>query len=165
MAGSRLEKVGTIYSRTTGLIRSGAINWADRPLWYDVYEAFPPKEEPRFDRPAPNMTLKKIFYEEDKLRAMFHRNNKHLGSSNMFNNKYKSLTQKFIEAYRKLESENPEYTEEGLYKRAIEMLRRDKEVDNRSEEEVISLSEAFREATGNRSKEKPQIDLSTIFKE
>lgn len=43
--------------------------WEDRPLWYDIYEAFPPKEEPRYDRAVPNMPLKKIFYEEDVIRA------------------------------------------------------------------------------------------------
>lgn len=82
MAGSRLERIGTIYSRyfrfniisfiflrASGLIRSGALKWEDRPLWYDIYEAFPPKEEPRFDRPVPNIKLKHIFYEEDKIRA------------------------------------------------------------------------------------------------
>lgn len=90
MAGSRLEKIGTIYTRfvilfriycslifteelytssTTGLIQSKALNWEDRPLWYDVYTSFPPKEEPRFDRPAPNIKLRQIFYEDDKIRA------------------------------------------------------------------------------------------------
>lgn len=41
----------------------------DKPLWYDVYKAFPPKLEPRFDRPAPNIALKDIFYKEDIIRA------------------------------------------------------------------------------------------------
>lgn len=55
--------------RATALIDSGAQAWEERPVWYDIYEAFPPKDEPRFDRPIPNMKLKKIFYEEDKIRA------------------------------------------------------------------------------------------------
>lgn len=61
--------ISNVFIRTTGLLRSGALKWEDRPLWYDIYEAFPPKDEPRFDRPAPNMSLRKIFYEEDKIRA------------------------------------------------------------------------------------------------
>lgn len=86
MARSRLEKVGTIYTRyfiqsypcifflifffrTHALINSGAMGWEERPLWYDIYETFPPKDEPRFDRPVPNMKLKEIFYEEDNIRA------------------------------------------------------------------------------------------------
>lgn len=45
------------------------MGWEERPLWYDIYETFPPKDEPRFDRPVPNMKLKEIFYEEDNIRA------------------------------------------------------------------------------------------------
>lgn len=41
----------------------------DKPIWYDVYAAFPPQLEPRFDRPAPKMNIKQIFYEEDVIRA------------------------------------------------------------------------------------------------
>nr|XP_022908683.1 probable 28S ribosomal protein S23, mitochondrial [Onthophagus taurus] len=70
MANSRLEKIGTIYTRAKGLIDSGARNWVDRPLWFDVYEAFPPKEEPRFDKKVPKCELKKIFYQEDEIRRL-----------------------------------------------------------------------------------------------
>lgn len=41
----------------------------DKPLWYDVYEAFPPKYEPRFDRPALKTEIPDIFYPEDVIRA------------------------------------------------------------------------------------------------
>lgn len=41
----------------------------DKPLWYDVYEAFPPKYEPRFDRPPVNKEIPAIFYPEDIIRA------------------------------------------------------------------------------------------------
>ncbi|KAJ8948802.1 hypothetical protein NQ314_008350 [Rhamnusium bicolor] len=69
MAGSRLEKIDTIYMRATGLLRSGALKCEDCPLWYNIYEGFPPYVEPRFDRPVPNIKLKPILYEEDKIRA------------------------------------------------------------------------------------------------
>lgn len=39
------------------------------PLWYVVYEAFPPKYEPRYDRPGSQKPLKNIFYKEDLIRA------------------------------------------------------------------------------------------------
>lgn len=55
--------------RTKGLLDSGALKWVDRPLWYDLYEAFPPKEEPRFDRPPVKKPIRNIFYKEDKIRA------------------------------------------------------------------------------------------------
>ena len=81
MAQTRLEKIGTIYSRLLGLYKSGAAPYETRPLWFDVYEAFPPKYEPRWDRhqlsygtggnvaklgPPP-----KILYKEDVIRAQF----------------------------------------------------------------------------------------------
>lgn len=87
MAQSRLEKIGTIFTRyvhvmyilkimltsgffrVQGLLRGGAMKTEDKPIWYDVYAAFPPKLEPRFDRPAPNIPVRNIFYAEDVVRA------------------------------------------------------------------------------------------------
>lgn len=60
------------------------MRWEDRPLWYDLYESFPPKEEPRFDRPKPNLPLKQIFYQEDKIRAYFFNAPKNLTSIKCF---------------------------------------------------------------------------------
>ncbi|KAJ8955727.1 hypothetical protein NQ318_008599 [Aromia moschata] len=172
MAGSRLERIGTIYSRTTGLIKSGALSWDDRPLWYDIYEAFPPQEEPRFDRPAPNIKLKKIFYKEDEIRAVFHRNNKYIGAANMFNNHYKSLTQKFIEKYHVIEDQyKGEGTKEQIYADAIESLKREKENQKEAtveEVEPISLSTAFKEAKSsqkNVQETKINLDVKNIFKD
>lgn len=45
------------------------MKWEDRPLWYDIYKTFPPNDEPRYDKPAPNIQVKSIFYEDDKIRA------------------------------------------------------------------------------------------------
>ena len=93
MASSRLERIGNIYTRYAintfckvlifyrllkiwfkfcrmrGLLRSGAIKPEDKPLWYDVYEAFPPKIEPQYGRKAPDITIRNIFYPEDIIRA------------------------------------------------------------------------------------------------
>lgn len=41
----------------------------DRPLWYEVYQQFPPEVEPRFDRSAQNSAIREIFYPEDVVRA------------------------------------------------------------------------------------------------
>ena len=64
MAQSRLEKIGTIYSRVTGLLQSGAIKAEHRPLWVQIYEAFPPKYEPRWDRQPECDSVRKILYQE-----------------------------------------------------------------------------------------------------
>lgn len=55
--------------RVRGLLKSGALKEEDKPIWYDIYKAFPPKYEPRYDRPAPDLPLRNLFYPEDTIRA------------------------------------------------------------------------------------------------
>ncbi|XP_008277197.1 small ribosomal subunit protein mS23 isoform X2 [Stegastes partitus] len=75
MAGSRLERFGTVFTRVRDLMRSGVIKQSEKPIWYDVYEAFPPKRDPRYVKPHARHDIKKqetvseIFYREDKVRA------------------------------------------------------------------------------------------------
>ncbi|XP_055587189.1 28S ribosomal protein S23, mitochondrial-like [Uranotaenia lowii] len=102
MAQSRLEKIGTIVTRTEGLLRAGAMKWDERPLWYDVVKAFPPKEEPRFDRPAPNVKVRPIFYAEDKIRAKYYKHSSAQYMVNMADTKTKTPSQHFVEIYQKL---------------------------------------------------------------
>ncbi|CAI6358978.1 unnamed protein product [Macrosiphum euphorbiae] len=73
MAGSRLEKLGTIFTRVNGLIKSGAMKIDDRPIWYDVYRAFPPESEPHYAKPSQPIKIPDIYYPEDTFRAMFHK--------------------------------------------------------------------------------------------
>ncbi|XP_050297601.1 probable 28S ribosomal protein S23, mitochondrial [Anthonomus grandis grandis] len=170
MASSRLERIGTIFTRTQGLIQSKALNWEDRPLWYDVYAAFPPKETPQYDRPVPNIKLKNIFYPEDRIRAIFHRNNKRIGATHLAGGG-KSLTQKFIDVYSKLSVQyDGTATEEQIYKEAIEVLNRErggaKEAQPQQEPddvESVSLSMAFKEA--QRKQQDQGISVRDIFKD
>ncbi|XP_014282144.1 small ribosomal subunit protein mS23 [Halyomorpha halys] len=106
MAHSRLEKIGTIYTRVTGLIRAGSMSLEDRPLWYEVYQAFPPKYPPRFDRPAPEGPIRNIFYPEDVIRAKFYKSVKNLPSVNLSDASRPSLCQKCIALCTKLQKEN-----------------------------------------------------------
>jgi hypothetical protein len=55
--------------RVRGLLKSGALKEEDKPVWYDVYTAFPPKYEPKYDRPAVGVPLRNIYYPEDTIRA------------------------------------------------------------------------------------------------
>ncbi|XP_076299294.1 mitochondrial ribosomal protein S23 [Lasioglossum baleicum] len=80
MAHSRLERVGTIFSRVSSLIKTGSITEHNIPIWYKIYKSFPPKYEPTFSRPASQKPLRNIFYEEDVLRAKFHKNTTFLPS-------------------------------------------------------------------------------------
>lgn len=55
--------------RLSGILKAGAIKEQDKPIWYDVYKAFPPKYEPAFARPAVRKEIKSIYYPEDIIRG------------------------------------------------------------------------------------------------
>ncbi|XP_044058234.1 28S ribosomal protein S23, mitochondrial isoform X3 [Siniperca chuatsi] len=74
MAGSRLERFGTVFTRVRDLMRSGVIKPPKKPIWYDVYEAFPPTTSLHVKphtRPCTKKqeTVPEIFYREDEVRA------------------------------------------------------------------------------------------------
>ena len=41
------------------------------PIWAEVYEAFPPRYEPRWDSKDPVVPVRKILYREDSVRAQY----------------------------------------------------------------------------------------------
>ncbi|XP_008056246.1 28S ribosomal protein S23, mitochondrial isoform X2 [Carlito syrichta] len=107
MAGSRLETVGSIFSRTRDLIRAGVLK--EKPLWYDIYIAFPPLREPVFRRPRlrygkAKSPIQDIWYHEDRIRAKFY---SAYGSGqkafDLFNPNFKSVCQRFVEKYIELQ--------------------------------------------------------------
>ncbi|CDI97698.1 Ribosomal protein S23 mitochondrial [Echinococcus multilocularis] len=70
--GSRVHKVASIFRRVTGLMENGAMEPKERPLWYDVYKAFPPKVEPTLERSLPtDLRVREILYAEDIGRVTF----------------------------------------------------------------------------------------------
>ncbi|KRY89572.1 putative 28S ribosomal protein S23, mitochondrial [Trichinella pseudospiralis] len=87
MAESRVEKIGSIFSRITGLLKSGSMKPNDRPIWYDVYAAFPPKFDPHFDRPPVDAVQREIIYAEDFIRARFFKEFKNPGVFNLFSSR------------------------------------------------------------------------------
>ncbi|XP_015518314.1 small ribosomal subunit protein mS23 isoform X1 [Neodiprion pinetum] len=121
MARSRLAKIGTIHSRTSGLLRSGAMKEEDKPLWFDIYEAFQPKDEPRFDRPISTGNIREIFYEEDVIRAKFHKDHPSLPFVHLNDTSRLSQTQKFIATYQELSKEGGVQKSE-LYKAAVSQV-------------------------------------------
>ncbi|XP_050684494.1 28S ribosomal protein S23, mitochondrial [Leptidea sinapis] len=105
MATSRLEKIGTIYTRVEGLLKSGGIKPDDRPLWFDVYRAFPPFVEPKYARPKPDIKhVRQILYKEDVVRAKFHSQGHGIGI-NMLNPSGETQIKRLIQKYEKLEAE------------------------------------------------------------
>lgn len=56
-------------------MRAGVIKESKKPVWFDVYAAFPPKREPVYVKPVRLVRQKteenvpEIFYKEDQIRA------------------------------------------------------------------------------------------------
>ncbi|XP_071391159.1 small ribosomal subunit protein mS23-like [Centroberyx affinis] len=112
MAGSRLEKFGTVFTRVRDLIRSGVIKESNKPIWYEVYKAFPPKKDPLYVKPQSMTFTKKqepvpdIFYKEDDIRAKFY---DMYGTGprafDLSRSNFVSTCQRFVEKYTELESQ------------------------------------------------------------
>lgn len=89
-------------------MRAGVLK--EKPLWYDIYKAFPPLKEPVFRRPRlrygkAKADIQDIFYREDQIRAKFFST---YGSGHkaidLFNPNFKSTCQRFVEKYTELQS-------------------------------------------------------------
>ncbi|XP_070801475.1 small ribosomal subunit protein mS23 [Pituophis catenifer annectens] len=121
MAGSRLEKLGTVFTRVQNLLRSGAMHESQKPIWYDVYEAFPPLREPTYRSNRllvgkKTDTVPPILYPEDQIRAKFYE--AYGTGSGMFElarSNYKSTCQRFVEKYNELKKKQGEMDEDLLF--------------------------------------------------
>lgn len=64
-----------VIYRVRDLMRSGVLKLSEKPIWYDVYGAFPPKRDPLHLKPHTRPCIMKqntvweIFYKEDEVRA------------------------------------------------------------------------------------------------
>ncbi|KAA0194387.1 hypothetical protein HAZT_HAZT001323 [Hyalella azteca] len=125
MAGSRRFKIGDIFTRTTGLLQSGAIKNEDKPLWYDIYEAFPPLEAPRYDRPKSYLTVKPIFYAEDVIRAKFYQKYgcpQTVNADEAYKWEKTNFCRAFIEAYQEIEAREGHLSDQELMLKAEKKL-------------------------------------------
>ncbi|CAJ0593046.1 unnamed protein product [Cylicocyclus nassatus] len=122
---TRAERSGNIFYRVTGLIRSGQLPWAERPLWYDVYVAHQPLEphdwnvkHARHDEP-----VRKIFYNEDLVRAQFYK--KYRGGVINLENPRESLSQQFIKEFETIQTENKDknLSQEELFRKTEERMK------------------------------------------
>ncbi|XP_009947125.1 PREDICTED: 28S ribosomal protein S23, mitochondrial, partial [Leptosomus discolor] len=102
---------------TRNLLRIGVI---EKPLWFDVYAAFPPLREPVYRVPRPRYgkvkdVIPPIFYREDEVRAKFYRI---YGSGprpfDLSQPNYKSTCQRFVEKFNELKEEG-KIEEEDLF--------------------------------------------------
>ena len=125
MSLSRLDKIGTVYSRMSFLVKHGAIRPEYKPIWLDIYEAFPPLHEPRWDRKAKKEgeQIRKILYKEDLVRAKFY---KQFGERHevytMNDNSDASVSQRFVSKYVEEERQNPSMSGEELFEQTLDKL-------------------------------------------
>ncbi|XP_062872315.1 28S ribosomal protein S23, mitochondrial isoform X2 [Trichomycterus rosablanca] len=92
-------------------MRSGVIKESKKPVWFDVYAAFPPKREPVYVKPVqmvrgkPEETVTEIFYKEDEIRGKFY---ELYGNGpkafDLTKPNFVSTCQRFVEKYTELES-------------------------------------------------------------
>uniref|UniRef100_A0A4W4F0B7 Small ribosomal subunit protein mS23 n=1 Tax=Electrophorus electricus TaxID=8005 RepID=A0A4W4F0B7_ELEEL len=123
--------------RVRDLMRSGVLQQTEKPVWFDVYAAFPPLREPVYVRPVRIVrmdakdTVPEILYKEDEIRAKFF---ELYGSGpkvfDLTNTKFVSTCQRFVDKYSALESKGDvapellmEETGKALFAEGV-MLRR-----------------------------------------
>ncbi|KAI3354713.1 hypothetical protein L3Q82_019201 [Scortum barcoo] len=126
-----------MIGRVRDLMRSGVIKQPEKPIWYDVYVAFPPKRDPLHVKPHTRPCTKKqetvpdIFYREDEVRAKFYEQYG-MGSwpFDLSKSNFVSPCQRFVDKYTELKSHSEldnssvfEETGKALLKDGI-MLRR-----------------------------------------
>lgn len=132
-----------------------------------MYAAFPPLAEPRYDRPAPNVHVREIFYAEDRIRARYQRQTKHLGTTNLNDTRHATQTQQFLEQFGRIQAQGA-LDEDAIFEAAAELVR-DKVISlelDAEPRESFGLADSFSEAkaTGATSGTK-NIDLKNIFKD
>ncbi|XP_077296868.1 mitochondrial ribosomal protein S23 [Arctopsyche grandis] len=166
MANSRLERIGTIFTRVEGLLRCKAMHPEDRPIWWDIYRAFPPTREPVFDRTISAVTIRPIYYKEDIIRAKYHKSGEPIGTVNLSDTKSKTNVQQLLDIHETMKNSDNE-NEESLYFQAMDVLKESigvkredwLEKASRDTETKKSFASTFAEA------KKDQTDLKDIFKE
>jgi small subunit ribosomal protein S23 len=121
---TRVERAAPIFNRITGLIRSNQMKWEHRPLWYDIYAAVPPFEEPVWDlkMDKADEPVRSIMYKEDTIRARFYSEFNNTGITAVENASKPTLCEQFINQVEDERKANPEMDEDQLFERATNVL-------------------------------------------
>ncbi|XP_044058233.1 28S ribosomal protein S23, mitochondrial isoform X2 [Siniperca chuatsi] len=111
-------------------MRSGVIKPPKKPIWYDVYEAFPPTTSLHVKphtRPCTKKqeTVPEIFYREDEVRAKFY---EQYGTGprpiDLSKSNFVSVCQRFVDKYTELKSHS-EMDDSALFEETGKALLRD----------------------------------------
>jgi len=137
IVGIRLHKRDSIFKRISALIKSGVLEYEKRPLWYDVYEKFPPITEPVYkpeskpnDLGLPSVVddVREILYTEDWARAIAYNKMNYIGFTNIdpafegSRNKKLNNVEKFLSIYQELEKEKETVSKTELFFKAEEIF-------------------------------------------
>ncbi|XP_054163731.1 probable 28S ribosomal protein S23, mitochondrial [Oppia nitens] len=129
MAGNRIHRFGTIFSRMEGLLKSGAVSKESKPIWFDVYQSFRPHIQPKLNRPVDDdQHIQDIVYPEDYIRARFYAQYGSVGlidGLNQINRSYKSVSQKFIDNYISIAKSDDTLTDDQLFAMASDAITKD----------------------------------------
>ncbi|XP_060085619.1 small ribosomal subunit protein mS23-like [Ylistrum balloti] len=160
MAASRTEKIRTIFQRCERLMRSGGLPESEKPLWYDVYAAFPPAVEPLYNRPVPTKTINRILYPEDLVRARYYKEIYDTDQVDLKNSAVPTISNKFIDKYfelRKMDQSNP-----NLFADTVNALRNEG-VKLTTWEERENVAKLFR--NDDTASRKPDFTAEEVFGE
>nr|XP_022343232.1 28S ribosomal protein S23, mitochondrial-like [Crassostrea virginica] len=169
MAASRVRKLGTIFTRTQGLIRSGAMRREKIPVWYNVYEAFPPldKFDVEANEPDSAQNLRKLLYPEDIIRMKFY---ERYGTPELINleSNVETLSQKFAKFYiAKKSSEKQKLSADGEAEERLadkeERLADKEERLADTEERVAATEERLAAPEEGGTQEKPEGESDITF--
>ncbi|CAF3907559.1 unnamed protein product [Adineta steineri] len=125
---SRLWKIGSIFSRVSGMIEGGHLKTTDIPIWYSIYKRFPPIREPRYLSLTEGDIPKaydppKLLYNEDIIRQAYYEDVDDGEIIKLKNNDRKSRSQVFIDEYFKLKSKQTTPTSHSkLFRLTLEYL-------------------------------------------
>ncbi|KAF5397132.1 Zinc phosphodiesterase ELAC protein 1 [Paragonimus heterotremus] len=127
--GSKREKFASIIRRIDGMLKNGALAHENRPVWYDVYKAFPPRVEPEYSRPVPASGVRDILYLEDIERSEAFRRYQRLGLINLFKvTDNRSTLSRLISKCKQMRKMKPDITEDQLISAVEEELQKDGEI-------------------------------------
>ncbi|KAF6770061.1 hypothetical protein AHF37_11736 [Paragonimus kellicotti] len=114
------------------MLKNGALAHENRPVWYDVYKAFPPRVEPVYSRPVPANSVRDILYLEDIERSEAFRRYQRLGLINLFKvTDNRSTLSRLISKCKQIRKMKADITEDQLLSTVEEELQKDGVLLNR----------------------------------
>lgn len=166
MAQSRIEKIGTIYSKLKGMLKTGAIREEHAPMWLSIYEKYPPKHEPRWDRkPERDTPIPKILYEEDVIRAQFYRQFGNRSEViNLLDPNFKPRSELFIEKFKQIEASSPDKNDfKGIFVNTVDALELDGiRLRTLTKDEALKLPESLAKTMEQTPKAKKQLQTPSF---